>query len=130
NPDGLDGVSLTSGAFDSVIPGFRFVLSLAVILFAFSTLIAWSYYGLQAFKFLFGDSKRSDIIFKLIFCIFIVIGAPLSLTAVTDFSDGMLLSMCFPNLVGVYLLLPVIRKKLAEFRAHAEAIDAVGTGAE
>lgn len=115
NPDGLNGVELTSTAFDGVIPGFRYILSLAVILFAFSTLISWSYYGLQAFKFLFGNSRTVDLIFKVMFCIFVVIGAPLTLTAVTDFSDGMLLGMCFPNLIGVFILLPVVKKELAKY---------------
>ena len=114
-PNNLNGVELTSSAFDSVIPNFRYILSLAVILFAFSTLISWSYYGLQAFKFLFGNNPAVDLIYKVMFCIFIVIGAPLSLTAVTDFSDGMLLGMCFPNLIGVFLLLPVVKKELAKF---------------
>lgn len=116
NPDQLNGVELTSLAFDSVIPGFRFILSITVILFAFSTLISWSYYGLQAFKFLFGDNRTVELTFKLIYCGFVIIGAPLTLSAVTDFSDGMLLGMCFPNLIGVFILLPVIRNEVRKYR--------------
>ncbi len=123
NPGNLDGVELTSAAFDSVLPGFRFILSVAVILFAFSTMIAWSYYGLQAFKFLFGDNPKLDLAFKVIYCLFVVIGAPLSLSAVTDFSDGMLLGMCFPNLIGVFILTPVIRRELSRYLEATSRID-------
>ncbi len=128
NPDGLNGIELTSTAFNSVLPGFQYILSAAVILFAFSTLISWSYYGQQAFCFLFGDSKASDLTFKFIFCVFIVIGSSLSLSAVTDFSDGMLLSMCFPNLIGVFILLPVVKRELASYLEKTKAADEAGTG--
>ncbi len=123
NPDNLEGVPLTSAAFDGQIAGFRYVLSAAVILFAFSTLISWSFYGQQAFSYLFGNSRASGLVYKFIFCIFIVIGASMSLGAVVDFSDAMLLSMCFPNLIGVFILLPVVKTKLQEFLAHAREID-------
>jgi len=118
------GIAITSQAFGSVITWFPFVLFIAVTLFSFSTLISWSYYGQQAWATLFGPGKLADLSYKIIFCICIVIGAALSLGAVTDFSDGMLLGMCFPNLIGVYLLLPVIKQEIIAFRKHADAIDA------
>lgn len=117
-------IEITSQSFASVISWFPFVLFVAVTLFAFSTLISWSYYGQQAWGSLFGQSKGADITYKLIFCACIVVGAAMSLGAVTDFSDGMLLGMCFPNLLGVYLLLPVVKEELASFRKHAAEIDA------
>lgn len=126
---GANGIEVTSKAFASVITWFPFVLFVAVTLFAISTMISWSYYGQQAWNSIFGVSKWSDLSYQLLFCACIVIGSALSLGAVTDFSDGMLLGMCFPNLIGVYFLLPVIRKELKAFRAHAEAIDKAQDGA-
>lgn len=120
---GVDGIALTSQAFGSVISWFPFVLFVAVTLFAFSTLLSWSYYGQQAWHQLFGFSKKADLSYKIIFCICIVVGSAMSLGAVTDFSDGMLLGMCFPNLIGVYLLLPIVKKELKNFREYAAKID-------
>lgn len=118
-----EGIAITSQAFASVITWFPFVLFIAVTLFAFSTLISWSYYGQQAWACLFGSSKPADLSYKFLFLLCIVLGASMSLGAVTDFSDGMLLGMCFPNLIGVYLLLPVIKEELLSFRKHAAEID-------
>ena len=121
---GANGIEVTSQSFESVISWFPFVLFVAVTLFAFSTLLSWSYYGQQAWTTLFGGSRVADITYKLIFCACIIVGAALSLGAVTDFSDGMLLGMCFPNLIGVYVLLPVVKQELVAFRQHASEIDA------
>lgn len=121
---GVDGITITSDSFASVVPWFSYVLSLAVILFALSTLISWSYYGLQAWKFLFGKSKVSDMTFKVIFCFVIILGAAMSPGKVIDFSDAMLFSMSFANLLGVYLLLPVINSELKKFVAFTKRVDA------
>ena len=102
-------MNLTSAAFDSVIPGFSYVLSLAVILFAISTMLSWSYYGLNAWKYLFGRSTASDLTFKLIFLVFVVIGAATSLDAVIKFSDAMILALVFPNMIGLFFLFPKVR---------------------
>ena len=118
-----DGIAITSQSFASVISWFPFVLFVAVTLFAFSTMISWSYYGQQAWTSLLGSSKITKVSYQLLFCLCIVLGASMSLGAVTDFSDGMLLGMCFPNLIGVYLLLPVIKEELLSFRKHAAEID-------
>jgi len=108
-----DGVLATSKAFASVIPWFPYVLTLAVVLFALSTMLSWSYYGLQAWIYLFGRSKRADYAYKIMFCTFIVIGAAVSLGAVTDFSDAMIFAMSVPNIVGCVILFPVVRKELS-----------------
>jgi len=121
---GDDGITITSDSFASVVPWFAYVLSAAVVLFALSTLITWSYYGLQAWKFLFGKSKASDVSFKVLFCVVIVIGAAMSPGKVIDFSDAMLFSMAFANLIGVYTLLPVIKRELAMFLAFTKRVDA------
>jgi len=115
NPDGLDGISLTSGAFSSVIPGSEYILALAVILFAFSTMISWSYYGLKSWKFLFGDSQASDYSYKILFCCFVIIGSAMSLGSVIGFSDAMIFAMAFPNVFGLYLLAPTVKRELKSF---------------
>jgi AGCS family alanine or glycine:cation symporter len=111
----VNGVDLTARAYNDALPGFNIVLTLAVVLFAFSTLISWSYYGLQAWKYLFGRSRVSDLSFKILFCIFTVIGAAASLGSVIAFSDAMILAMVFPNMVGLLLLFPKVREELARY---------------
>ncbi len=117
NVDGLGGVDLTYAAFQSVIPWFPYVLTLAVVLFAFSTMISWSYYGLQSWLYLFGRSKINEYIYKVLFCLFVVIGAAASLGAVTDFSDSMIFAMAIPNLIGVFLLMPKVKEELNRYLA-------------
>lgn len=121
------GIQMTSLAFETVHSGFRYVLFACVFLFAFSTLITWSYYGLQAWQFLFGKSKIMENLYKVIFCLVIVIGSAASMDKAIDFSDASLFAMSIPNLIGVYLLLPVVRREYADFLAHARAVDA-GSG--
>mmetsp|Transcript_35254 Transcript_35254/g.46420 ORF Transcript_35254/g.46420 Transcript_35254/m.46420 type:complete len:154 (+) Transcript_35254:2-463(+) len=113
----LGGVDLTSLAFDSAIPHFSIVLTIAVILFAFSTMLSWSYYGLQAWKFLFGKGKTADTIYKIMFLFFVVVGASISLGAVIDFSDAMIFAMVFPNIIGLMFLAPKVRDELRRYKA-------------
>jgi AGCS family alanine or glycine:cation symporter len=119
----VDGVGITSTAFDSVIPGSSYILTVVIVLFAFSTMISWSYYGLQAWKYLFGKSKVSDISYKIIFCCFTVIGASASLGAVIDFSDAMIFAMVFPNMIALIVLAPVIKAELAKYINHTKQIE-------
>ncbi|MFZ1313917.1 MAG: alanine:cation symporter family protein, partial [Chitinophagaceae bacterium] len=84
-------------------------------LFAFSTMISWSYYGLQAWKFLFGRGKIADLSYKFLFLAFVVIGASVSLSAVTDFSDAMILAMVFPNMIGLLFLFPRVKEELNRY---------------
>ncbi|MGL1921443.1 MAG: alanine:cation symporter family protein [Hyphomicrobiales bacterium] len=114
------GVSLTSAAFGASISWFPFVLAIAVILFAFSTMISWSYYGLKAWTYLFGEGKTTELIFKVIFCIFIVIGAAVSLGPVIDFSDAALFAMAIPNVIGLYFLMKVVK---AEFNSYVSRLE-------
>jgi AGCS family alanine or glycine:cation symporter len=109
------GVEITAIAFDSVIPHFSILLTVAVILFAFSTMISWSYYGMQGWVYLFGKGKLTDLVYKVLFLIFVVIGASISLGAVIDFSDAMIFAMVVPNIIGVLLLTPVVRKELNKY---------------
>lgn len=108
----VGGVDLTSVAFDSAIPHFSIALTFAVILFAFSTMLSWSYYGLQGWVYLFGKSKRADIIYKSLFLIFIVVGASSTLNSVIEFSDAMIFAMVFPNLIGLLLLTTRVKEEI------------------
>ncbi len=116
----LGGVGLTSRAFESVIPWFPNVLAVAVVLFAFSTMISWSYYGMKATGYLFGDSYTAEIVFKVIFCIFTVIGAALSLDPVIGFSDAMIFMMSIANVAGLYILAKTVRN---EIRRHLGKVE-------
>jgi AGCS family alanine or glycine:cation symporter len=115
------GVQLTSTAFGSAISWFPWVLTLAVLLFAFSTMISWSYYGLKAWTFLFGESKATDAVYKILFMFFVVVGSSMQLGSVIDFSDAMIFAMAFPNLLGCYFLLPVVKKELNVYWADLKA---------
>lgn len=117
----VGGVDLTSRAFDSVLPGFRYVLTLAIILFAFSTMISWSYYGLQSWKYLFGRTRKADMSYKIIYCTFIVVGAAATLDAVIKFSDAMILALVFPNMLGLLLLFPRVREELNKYLRAAKS---------
>ena len=119
----LEGVEMTSAAFETVMPWFKMILSIAVILFAFSTMISWSYYGMQAWAFVFGNNKFIDLAYKLLFCFFVIVGASMDLKQVFNFSDAMIFAMSIPNVIGLYILLPLVRGELDDFRAHAAAID-------
>ena len=126
-----EGVELTATAFDTVIPHFSVVLTIAVILFAFSTMISWSYYGMQGWIFLFGKGKITDLVYKFLFLIFVVIGSSISLGAVIDFSDAMIFAMVVPNIIGVIILSPVISRELKKYmKAINVKHDALDEGAE
>ena len=113
-PD-LTGAPLVSEAFASIFPFFPKILAVVIILFALSTLISWSYYGVKAWSFLFGESSVSVKIFQFIYCVVIVIGSSMNMQSVIDFTDAMMFTMAFPNLLAVYILLPVILKELKAY---------------
>jgi alanine or glycine:cation symporter, AGCS family len=118
---GKNGVELTSVAFESVISWFPYVLSLVVFLFAFSTMISWSYYGLKAWTYIFGDARISDLSYKFIFCVFVVIGASMELENVIDFSDAMIFAMSFPNMIAMYLLAPEVKRDLQSYMQRVKS---------
>lgn len=118
-----DGVSATSAAFASSLPYAEYILTLAVVLFAFSTMLSWSYYGLQAWKFLFGKGRITDLVYKITFCLFVVIGSAASLGSVIGFSDAMIFAMVFPNILGLLLLAPVVKQEVAKYIIHTKALD-------
>jgi len=115
NGQTLTGVDLTSHIFESAIPHFSIVLTIAVILFAFSTMISWSYYGLQSWTYLFGRSQRNEIIYKILFCLFVIVGAASNMGSVLAFSDAMIFAMMVPNMIGLFLLAPYVKEELAKY---------------
>jgi len=110
-----DGVGVTSIAFESSLPYASYILTIAVVLFAFSTMLSWSYYGLQAWKYLFGKSSAADLVYKVLFCLFVVIGSAASLGSVIGFSDAMIFAMVFPNIIGLLILAPVVKEEVAKY---------------
>ncbi len=114
---GMEGVALTSSAFETVVPWFPNVLAVAVILFAFSTMISWSYYGMKATGYLFGDNQAAENVYKVIFCIFTVLGAVTALDSVLGFSDAAIFLMSVPNVIGLYILARVLKKEVSQYRA-------------
>ena len=99
-----EGAGITSKAFAEYIPFSDIFLTVAVVLFAVSTMISWSYYGLQSWKYLFGRGEKSDLTYKLLFLSFVIIGSAASMNSIWAFSDAMIFAMVFPNMVGLYLL--------------------------
>jgi AGCS family alanine or glycine:cation symporter len=121
--DGItyEGAGITSKAFAQYIPYSGVFLTIAVVLFAVSTMISWSYYGLQSWKFLFGRSKLADITYKLLFLAFVVIGSAASMNSIWGFSDAMIFAMVFPNMIGLFFLFPVVKKQLKRYLTAIKA---------
>jgi AGCS family alanine or glycine:cation symporter len=115
------GAKMTAAAFESFIPGSRYVLSGAVMLFAYSTMVSWSYYGERAWEYLFG--ARATLIYRVIFVCFVFIGSVTALKNVLDFSDMMILGMAFPNIIGGVILSPQIRATLQDYWTRLKAGD-------
>lgn len=112
NDGTISGVELTSSAFASVVPWFPYILAVVIMLFAYSTMISWSYYGLEGFIYIFGSHRWSKITFNSIFCLFVIVGCTTQLNAVLDFSDAMIFAMALANVLGLYLLVPGVKRDL------------------
>lgn len=123
----LDGITLTSSAFETVMAWFPPVLSMAVILFALSTMISWSYYGLKAWTYLFGESKTNELIYKAVFCAFVIIGSAISAKSVFDFGDAMIFAMCFPNVLGLYILIPNVMRAYKDYMRRIKSGEIAAT---
>lgn len=107
------GAALTSRAMGEIIPWFPYVLSVAVVLFAFSTIISWSYYGERCFSYIF--TEKYSLYYKITLCVVIFLGAITTSTNVLEFGDLMILGMAFPNILGVYFLMPRVKRELDEY---------------
>jgi len=112
---GLEGIALTSAAFAHHISWAPYIIAIAALLFAFSTTIAWSYYGLKGWTYLFGEGAATQLIFKTVFCGFVAIGCMIQLSAVLDFSDAMVFLISIPNIIGLYLYGPEIKRDLEAY---------------
>jgi AGCS family alanine or glycine:cation symporter len=121
NTGDLSGVKLTAAAFTSTAGIFEYILAVAVIMFAFSTMISWSYYGLKAWTYLFGQGQVTELIYKGIFCLFVVVGASISFGAVIDFSDAAIFAMSIFNIIGLYYLMPIVKVELKSFLDRVES---------
>ena len=118
---GAEGVQLTSNAFGSAFSWFPYILAVAVVLFAFSTMISWAYYGIKAWTYLVGEGKEKELIFKLFFCLAVIIGSSMNLSAVIDFSDAMVFVMALINIIGLYVLMPVVKRELESYLARLKS---------
>jgi AGCS family alanine or glycine:cation symporter len=116
---GLQGVAMTSDAFRRTVWWFPYPLAVASVLFAVSTMLSWSYYGMKGLTYLIGPNPAFQTAFKLAFCLFIVFGASIELGAVLKFSDAMVFVLCVPNILGLLILAPVVAQELKKFREHA-----------
>lgn len=117
----LDAIGLTSSSFEQSISWFPTVLSLAVILFALSTMISWSYYGLKAWTYLFGETRAADLSYKAVFCLFVIVGSSISAKSVFDFGDAMIFAMCFPNVLGLYFLAGEVKGDLTDYLSRVKS---------
>ncbi len=118
------GAIVTANSFGTVMDFFPYILTLAVVLFAFSTMISWSYYGYQAWSYLFGRSKGAEYAYKSIFCLFVIIGSAASLGSVIAFSDAMIFAMMFPNMIGLVILAPYVKEELDKYLKAIKKSDA------
>jgi AGCS family alanine or glycine:cation symporter len=118
---GLEGIALTSAAFEHHFSWAPYPLAIAALLFAFSTSIAWSYYGLKGWTYLFGEGRLTQVLFKGIFCGFLALGCMIQLTAVLDFSDAMVFLIAIPNIIGLYLFAPEVKRDVQDYVRRLKA---------
>ncbi|MFI0827556.1 alanine/glycine:cation symporter family protein [Streptomyces roseolus] len=122
--DSIGGVTITSDAFGTVLPWFPYILTIAVMLFAISTVLTWGYYGLKAWTHLFGRSRASEITYKVVYTVFAVAGSLLTLQTLIDMADAVLFMLAVINIIGLYLLAPVVKRELNSFLVFAKRRDA------
>ncbi|MFI2226594.1 alanine/glycine:cation symporter family protein [Streptomyces fradiae] len=119
--ESIGGVTITSDAFATVLPWFPYILTFAVMLFAISTVLTWGYYGLKAWTHLFGRSRASEITYKVVYTVFAVSGSLLTLQTLIDMADAVLFMLAVINIIGLYLLAPIVKRELNSFLDHVKA---------
>ncbi len=119
--NGAEGVAMTSAAFEREFSWFPVPLAFAAVLFAFSTMIAWSYYGLKGWTYLFGESTLSQLNYKIIFCIFVVLGCVVQLGPILDISDALVFLICVPNILGLYFFAPMVKREMKSYFARIDS---------
>ncbi|QGV77341.1 alanine/glycine:cation symporter family protein [Streptomyces ficellus] len=122
--ESIGGVTITSDAFATVLPWFPYILTLAVMLFAISTVLTWGYYCMKAWTHLFGRSKASELTFKVCYTLFAVAGSLLTLQTLIDMADAVLFMLAVINIIGLYLLAPVVKRELNSFLEYVRARNA------
>ncbi|MBV7697797.1 sodium:alanine symporter family protein [Streptomyces sp. TRM70350] len=120
----IGGVTITSDAFGTVLPWFPYVLTVAVLLFALSTVLTWGYYGLKAWTYLFGRSKASEVTYKVVYTLIAITGSLLTLQTLIDMADAVLFMLAVINIIGLYLLAPVVKRELNSFQEFVRARNA------
>ena len=118
---GLEGIALTSASFEHHVSWAPYPLAIAALLFAFSTSISWSYYGLKGWTYLFGEGQFTQMFFKAVFCGFIALGCMIQLGAVLDFSDAMVFLIAIPNIIGLYLFAPEVKREVNSYMQRLKA---------
>ncbi|QMU56625.1 MAG: amino acid carrier protein [Candidatus Mycalebacterium zealandia] len=113
---GMAGIEITSAAFASSISWFPYVLAFAAILFAFSSMISWSYYGLKSWTFLFGETESNKLTFNAIFCVCVAIGSAISLSSVISLSDALIFLMAFVNMIGIFAMINKVKGELKTYK--------------
>ena len=108
-------------AFERQFSWFPIPLAFAAVLFAFSTMIAWSYYGLKGWTYLFGESDKMQTTYKVIFCVFVALGCMVQLGPLLDISDAFVFLICAPNILGLYFLAPVVKREMEDYLARLES---------
>ena len=119
--NGATGVAMTSAAFERQLSWFPLPLAFAALLFAFSTMISWSYYGLKGWTYLFGEGQTGQTIYKLIFCAFVALGCMVQLGPILDISDALVFLICVPNILGLYFLAPIVKAEMTSYMARLES---------
>ncbi len=119
--NGAKGVAMTSAAFQREFSWFPLPLAFAALLFAFSTMISWSYYGLKGWTYLFGESEKGQTTYKLIFCAFVALGCIVELGPILDISDALVFLICVPNILGLYFLAPIVKREMESYFARIES---------
>ena len=112
---------MTSAAFERQLSWFPIPLAFAGVLFAFSTMISWSYYGLKGWTYLFGENMSGQTIYKLIFCAFVALGCVVQLGPILDISDALVFLICVPNILGLYFLAPIVKRELDSYLSRLES---------
>ena len=112
------GVAMTSAAFEREFSWFPIPLAFAALLFAFSTMISWSYYGLKGWTYMFGEGERGQTIYKFIFCGFVALGCIVQLGPILEISDALVFLICVPNILGLYFLAPIVKREMESYFAR------------
>jgi len=115
---GLSGIEITSAAYASVFPWFPKILAVAVVLFAYTTMLTWSYYSVKCWTFLAGESYRAELGYKIVYCLLLSTGAVVSMKATIEFADSMFFAMAIPNVITLYILGPQVKREIEGYVAR------------